>query len=1061
MATTATNPSNNTQELDTLTSLEPLKGGDKASLQSVFVADKNIVRTYPREMSNDEIDFDLHTTVRGKTPEDYYLNFLPLKALQTAFKGLTNPMGLAADYADEYKAFENETITPALKLAAIRPDVAFGITKENVEVQTGTGGKNLNGIWINEISHPLISEKELAMTYGPWLDIWRESALGKPATEWSDKFLSDAPAPIAAIPWFIAEFVPDQLLEFGTKPSSWITAWAAEKGVQQFGPPLINKILSWLPKETREFFLKDIFAGEKAMAKDFETLGIKINAKTSDVVNAYKNASKVAHPDVGGSAEEFKAINDAYRNIMQSRGGIMDKFFDMFRGSPKETPATAQRKVSGLLGNQSGSAMVPFSEGDLIKMGEKVGQIVKLSGNIASVNIAGRVIHTTIEKLSPIAKEPASGDAEAGSVVPEQEASVNLEKLKVSDDARLNLIRGTEVIKEQLENQTGKPMTHQEVVEKAKEAEVFTKGVSREATLDFQASLLKTRQQLAALAQEEKITPEFLETLRTVSNMGTDIARNLGSFNISAVPELHTAKIKVIQDLQKLGIESKDILAAAKGVDFNDEASLTKFYRKFVKPSLGEILDEYVYMNILSSPKTHIVNTSSNILQLIGLNPLTKLAVGTIDAVASGLTGKDREHYISEIPAFYKGAANAFPQAFKTAADVMRGKKTVDRPDLKGLPTLSKFTKYATLGLGKYIPRALEASDVLFRTMIEGGELESALSKLTSPATEKQMLAAKKKAKDKSEYYVFRKAPDAANETGQGALLSEIDKMTNAIYRMREVAGLKWFIRFVQTPMAIAKQGLEYSPLGVATLPGAKDKTEQAGKAALGSIVFAGASWLALAGRSTWGAPRGEKERNEFYAAGLQPYSLRIGDRWYSYSKLGPIAYPIAMAAALHYFLKDSPKSLSDSELDKLVDGLTGIMSFFSDQSYMQGLSDLMKFTEGDKSKAVSSIPSQLVPLSSLQGWVNQIIDEIQRKPDKGLSIDAIVDNIQMKLVGMSRFVPAQIDSDEMPVKKKSRVLNAASPVQSSKVNKAGLAEYRETVQSNQESNLSKKESET
>ena len=50
--------------------------------QSVYIADQDMVKTYPVSMSNDQIDFDLHTTVRGKTPEDYFVNFLPLKEIQ-------------------------------------------------------------------------------------------------------------------------------------------------------------------------------------------------------------------------------------------------------------------------------------------------------------------------------------------------------------------------------------------------------------------------------------------------------------------------------------------------------------------------------------------------------------------------------------------------------------------------------------------------------------------------------------------------------------------------------------------------------------------------------------------------------------------------------------------------------------------------------------------------------------------------------------------------------------------------------------------------------------------
>ena len=125
----------------------------------------------------------------------------------------------------------------------------------------------------------------------------------------------------------------------------------------------------------------------------------------------------------------------------------------------------------------------------------------------------------------------------------------------------------------------------------------------------------------------------------------------------------------------------------------------------------------------------------------------------------------------------------------------------------------------------------------------------------------------------------------------------------------------------------------------------------------------------------------------------------------------------------------------------------------------MQGLGDLVGFAKGEKSKAFSSIPSQLVPLSSLQGWVNNIIDPLQRKAEKGLSINSVVDNIQMKVVGMSKFVPPQIDADERPVKKQMQAVNAVSPVKVSKVNEPKLREYKENQKDKQQYNKDKKES--
>ena len=49
----------------------------------------------------------------------------------------------------------------------------------------------------------------------------------------------------------------------------------------------------------------------------FEILGLKQGASEQEVKNAYKILAKKCHPDKGGSAEEFKKINEAYTQIMK------------------------------------------------------------------------------------------------------------------------------------------------------------------------------------------------------------------------------------------------------------------------------------------------------------------------------------------------------------------------------------------------------------------------------------------------------------------------------------------------------------------------------------------------------------------------------------------------------------------------------------------------------------------------------------------------------------------------------------------------------------------------
>lgn len=647
------------------------------------------------------------------------------------------------------------------------------------------------------------------------------------------------------------------------------------------------------------------------------------------------------------------------------------------------------------------------------------------------------------------------------------EPAVNVDRMKITDKAKQSIQEATDIMKPEIERLSGKRLSHQEVLEKSQKAAILNEAPTREDTLKLEAALLRTRQHLATLAEQGKMTPEFLDTLRVVADTGTDVARQLEARKIDAVPESARLMSEIGKELMDLGHSSEVIAKAAEKVDFNDAKQVTSFYRQFVKPTLKEQLNEFAYINILSSPMTHIVNTTSNLLQLSGLNPATKLATGAVDLIGQNLKGAERGHYISEVPAFYKGAINSSGQAFSEAFKVMQGKSNLERPDITRIPTKAPWIDYATLGLGKYVTRSLEASDVLFRTMLERGEVEALTERSRLKGKElsvKEMAKIEREAKQKAAYYVFRQKPDTTGSvTGQGPVLQAMDKMTNAIYGLRKVPGAEWFIRFVQTPANIAKQGVEYSPLGLATIPGARDKYEQAGKTIVGSMAFALGSYYAMQGKMTWAAPSGKKDKEEFYAAGMQPYSVKIGNRWYSWSKLGPTAYPLAMATALHYHQKESPKALSDSDMEKAFSALTGVAKFFGDQSYVQSLGDLSRTLEGDETQIarfVTSAPTQLIPLSSFQAWVNRLIDPFYRKPEPGLSAQALADRLKEKVMFLSKGIPKRLDLYGEPAKRKDRVLNAVNPFTSRKSDKFSEDIYKMNQEVKQQKNLVEEESE-
>ena len=649
---------------------------------------------------------------------------------------------------------------------------------------------------------------------------------------------------------------------------------------------------------------------------------------------------------------------------------------------------------------------------------EATEKIVKEGGELLAKKAGQKITKESAEKAAKEVVE--KGTKEAGE---KYAFNINLERLKTTEGGEKVIKESAIKLKPELTDIKGKPLTHKEVLEEAKKARVLQEVSTRQGQKEAEAALLKTRQKLTGLSNQideaggkvsKKVWREYVENLKTVSSYATEKGRALEALKIGA--EGQTIRDELIKEILKTGADIDDIVRAASGVDFDNAREVAEFYRKFVKPGLGEKLDYYRYINMLSSPKTQIVNILGNLFQA----PLAvgeKLYSGAIDAVASTLTKRQRTHYVREVPQYIKGFVNAIPEAMAKFKQAFKGKAAVTRPDIRRMPVATKGIGYA---YGMPL-RFMEGADVFFQTLFKSAASESVAYRYARAGEEISEKALSELAEKDALYRIFRQP---LGDKEQGALLREIDKATNAVYSLRKVRGVKWFVPFVQTPMAILKQGIEFSPLGMLTAIGAKDRMTQVAKSMLGSTVMAGAGFLSMQDRTTWAPPKGEKDKAFFYASGKKPYAIKIGKNWVQYNKLGPLAYPIAMAAALKEESKDRGFDKKTSEVVK--DVLLEVARFFTDQSYLEGMSNLISVASGEEyalEQAMANVPRQLIPLASLQGWVARIIDDIYRHPK------TVVDRIKAGLP----FLSKQVEPHRTPTGEVSRrdypLLEAVSPV--------------------------------
>lgn len=611
--------------------------------------------------------------------------------------------------------------------------------------------------------------------------------------------------------------------------------------------------------------------------------------------------------------------------------------------------------------------------------------------------------------------------------------TINTSKLNISDEAKKLIDEEYGSIKPQIEGKVGKRLTNQEARDLAEQSsKILERAVGREQTLEWEAAMLKLRQRLANAAESGQVTQEFLDDLLTVRTLGTDVGRKLQSLSVVADPKAVTAKQAILSDILKLTDNTDEILRAAKDVDFNNFKQASEFYRQFVKPSLLEWVDLLRYNSMLSSPLTHMVNIFSNLANSTLRAPLTKLVAGGLDLLSSSVLKKARTQFAGEAGAYIAGYLKNTGEAFKRFVEVWKGTRAFTHLDLRQMPLSTKGAK-ATVEKVLSVPmRLLEGADQFFMALTESGE-RAALELRQGKGVKVKGLM--EKATQEARYGLFRQE---LSPKGQGTLLNALDAFTAKILSLRNhpnpIVSLvsKFTVPFVSTPMNIFKQGIEYSPMGFATAIKSANKVEQLAKAMIGTGVATLAGTLIASNRMTWAEPTSQAEKNAWRENGQQPYSVKIGNRWYSYQKLPPfISFPLSMIAAVNDAVKN--KKLTDSNAELVLTSFAKYAEFLADQSYFKSIGDFFAAVSGDEfaiEKLVGNYPQQLVPFRAFGGWLARLSDGLQRQIDnKAGFIDKQMQLLMMNVPFVTQRLESRRGPSGEPIEQRDRIIGAVSPV--------------------------------
>lgn len=458
------------------------------------------------------------------------------------------------------------------------------------------------------------------------------------------------------------------------------------------------------------------------------------------------------------------------------------------------------------------------------------------------------------------------------------------------------------------------------------------------------------------------------------------------------------------------------------------------FVAKNTPTSTGDKVINTWRAGLLTAPTT----TFGNILGNSGEAAIRKGFVNPIataaDAAMSKFTGK-RTMAIAKKGSGtqgFKEGVSTLPEYLKTGYDPKFNNAKYDAP--RRINTGSK--KLDAYINGTY--RLMGTADAPFSSLAEKETLSS-LAKAE---------ALNKGLKGKAQSDFIKEFVANPPETALARAQKEADYATfkNPTVLGKAATGLKrplgpvgdFIVPFTQVPASIATRIIERTPVGTANemirqivnvrKGGTFDQRAMAqsiGNGAVGASIMGIGYALAGDDKLTFGYPTDEKERKLWDAEGKQPFSVRVGDRWYSLNYLQPFGTLLAVGGQAKKAMDDG-QSLQAA----LGQGAATAGQAVMNQSFLKGVGgalDAISDPERSVRKYVEQTTSSIVPNFVRSGA--RAADEIQRAPE------GIVEGIKSGVPGLRGQTTPKYGINGEPLPAKDNFVNQyVNPLKPSKV---------------------------
>jgi hypothetical protein len=467
---------------------------------------------------------------------------------------------------------------------------------------------------------------------------------------------------------------------------------------------------------------------------------------------------------------------------------------------------------------------------------------------------------------------------------------------------------------------------------------------------------------------------------RGVKGIQTETARSLAVFRI---PRDGNAAI-VRQVIDEYGGDAALSDLAKSYLTLESRAAQNSLVEKSMMSGVKDVWFTTYINGLLSSPVSHAKNIVSN--SMFGLYQIPERVVAAFygNVLPTGVRswkalvpGSEAEKIgYDEALTMIQSLRNGLVEGFDLASTAFKKNQPNDLMSKieaqRGttLPSISSaaFGIEQDKWLGKAIDyygtavtlpgRMLMSEDEFFKGVLYRMELNSQITRrgktVYREALDSGMPEADAMTKAQAEVVsLFQNPPRDLDEAAvlfaqKGTFTADLPPALKSLQQTFNHPALKVVVPFFKTPANIGLQVIERTPFAPLSsqwreevAKGGVYRDMALAKVTLGSAVLATFGALAAEGNITGRGPARKADRDALLRDGWQPYSLKIGDKYYSYNGMEPISALLAVAADYAEYAKHETDASKIEEV--FLGGTYGLYEYLKEQPYLQGVAEVAK----------------------------------------------------------------------------------------------------------------------